>query len=221
MIIFLGAETIVMKFGTNSLTTGNHNRLNPETIERIASLAAGLYSQRKKPVIVTSGAVAAGMELNGLGERPSDVSLLQQLSAEGARLLWNMYASAFSAYDIGTIYIPVTWHCFQTIEEKENIRQMFKLAASSRKILIFNTNDALTSQELVARVGGFYDNDPLAVNVSACIGADALVFFTDNGNMGTGGGYSKIRSIEQARKAGIYVAVYGISQLEAVFGTNY
>lgn len=213
MILFLASERIVMKFGTNSLT--NNGKLNYEVIQKIADSVDLLYRLGKKPVIVTSGAVAAGMELNGLDLRPKNTDQLQELSAEGSRHLANLYANAFEKYGIRTMYIPITSHSFGTQEEIENIRKMINRSWQNRKITIWNTNDALTNEQLVKITkNGFYDNDPLAVALAKCCHADLLLFFTDKGNMGTGGGSSKGNAIEDAKDAGIKVEVRGISYLD-------
>ena len=212
MILFLGSERIVMKFGTNSLT--KNGRLDNSVIRRIAATTSLLYSLNKKPLIVTSGAVAAGMELNGLEEKPSETEQLQLLSGEGVRLLWDLYAQAFARYGFSTLYIPITPHNIETEEERENIRKIVEEGWKNKKITIWNTNDSLTNEQLAKRRRGFYDNDPLAVELAKIIKADLLMFFTDHGNMGTGGGSSKSRAIEEARKSGIKVEVKSINYLD-------
>ena len=214
MILFLDSERIVMKFGTNSLTKGG--RLDYGVIKKIAATMNLLYTLGKRPLIVTSGAVAAGMELNELKEKPSEVKQLQLLSGEGARLLWELYAQAFARYDFGTLYIPITPHNIETEEERENIRKIVEGGWKNKKITIWNTNDALTNEQLAKRNGGFYDNDPLSVELAKIIKADLLMFFTDKGNMGTGGRSSKSKAIEEARKSEIKVEVKSINYLETL-----
>lgn len=219
MIYFLGSEKVVLKFGTNSLVRDNRNRINRDIIHAIAEATSCLYSAGKKPLIVTSGAVAAGMEINRIYERPTETVQLQNLSAEGARLLWQLYADAFREYGIGTIYIPVTWHLFEADYEQENLRRIAEYSWHNSKIVLLNTNDALTNEELVRRSGsinGFSDNDILAALASECIAAGTLVFFTDAGIMGTGGGYSKSIALQRASDKGIKTGVYSITELEGL-----
>ena len=201
-----------MKFGTNSLT--KEGRLNYNVIQKIAATTSLFYSLNKKPLIVTSGAVAAGMELNGLKEKPSEVKQLQLLSGEGVRLLWNLYAKAFARYGFTTLYVPITPHNIETEEERENIRRIVGEGWENKKITIWNTNDVLTNEQLAKRRHGFYDNDPLAVELAKIIQADLLMFFTDHGNMGTGGGSSKSKAIEEAKKNEIRVEVKSINYLD-------
>jgi glutamate 5-kinase len=210
-------EKIVLKFGTNSLT--KDGKLDYSVIERIAKVTCGLYNDGKLPVIVTSGAVAAGMDLNGLKERPKYTELLQILSGEGARVLWDAYATAFAPYGLGTIYLPLTYHSFAAEHAKENIKRLVEFAGEKKKIIIGNTHDMLTSEQLVKAEDhplGFYDNDPMAVLLACAIEAKRIVFFTDNGKMGTGGAYSKTKAIEGAKEAGIKVDVKGIKELETL-----
>ncbi|MEK6967383.1 MAG: hypothetical protein AABX51_02010 [Nanoarchaeota archaeon] len=209
-------DKIVLKFGTNSLTKGTGNTLNMATLASIARFTDYLYTEGKKPLIVTSGAVASGMELYGLTERPTDPTELQDLSAEGFRELWNAYANAFSQYGINTVYLPVTSHSFRTHEEITNIRQIIERSWQNKRITLWNTNDALTNEELVKKAqisGGYSDNDPLAKDLAICILADGLAFFTDEGIHGTGGGYSKKTAIDGARERGISVAVFSIDEV--------
>ncbi len=269
MIIFLDAERIrrrpglfridkgellVLKFGTNSLTRAgagefgeNPNWLYGETLCRIAGLTSFLYEEGIKPVIVSSGAVAAGMMENKLDERPKDTGYLQDLSLEGAIYLANLYKDRFKMYGIGVEYLPVTWHCFATRSERENIRRRVESSWARRKIMVFNTNDGLTNEELASTAApyggisalffhmrrlmgkhpvskyfgeGFYENDILAEKVARFISADALVFFSNYGDMGTGGGETKRIAIRRAQQAGIRCAVYGIDDLESVFGLS-
>lgn len=207
---------IVSKFGTNSLTKGNGTWLNPNTIWNIGAYTHTLYLMGKLPSHVISGAVPAGMQLNNIYERPSSPAELQALSAEGARYLWTLFAAAHAEYHITTIYVPVTHHSFQTEEEKDNIKGLIERSWKDQKITLWNTNDALTSEELARVVGDaehFYDNDPLAAMLATCIGADTLIFFSDEGYMGTGGGVSKTAAIEKAEAMGIRVGVYSIDAL--------
>lgn len=213
------AERVVLKFGTNSLTV--NGRLDYGVIRRIAAASDRLYIRGQKPVIVTSGAVAAGMEFMHIAERPASAEDLQYLSAKGVLPLSTAYAGAFGSYGIYSIYVPVTWRSFASKAERESIRAMVMRSWAERDITIWNCNDALTSQELVERpksAHSFYDNDPLSAKLAICVNADALVFFTDHGNMGTGGRAAKSRAMMMAAKKGIYVAVYSINQLEDVMG---
>lgn len=217
--LLTNGSRIVSKFGTNSLTKGNEendNWLNPDTIKTIAAYTHTLHLMRKLPSHAISGAVSAGLQVNNLTERPTSPAELQALSAEGVRYLWNLLASAHAEYDTATIYVPVTHHSFQTPEERYNIKSLVEKSWRDQKIIYWNTNDALTSEELATISGDpqhFYDNDPMAVMLAGCIGADTLIFFTDEGNMGTGGGISKNAAIEKAEAIGIRVGVYSIDVL--------
>lgn len=244
-------ETLVVKFGTNSLrrlrSETQPDWLNIVTFGRIAAVISFLYEEGIKPVIVSSGAVAAGMMENGLHERPKDTGKLQDLSTDGVPFLTRWYNEQFGTYGIGIRYIPVTWHCFETPGERENISRRVESSWGDKKIVVFNTNDALTSEELTRTATPyrgihallfyvqrfmrrhsrsadfserFYDNDILAARVTGCVRANALVFFSDPGYMGTGGGETKRIAISMAQRAGIRCAVYSIDDLENVFGLD-
>ena len=127
-----------------------------------------------------------------------DTKELQDLSAEGTRVLSNVWANEFAKYGIGVWYIQPTWQNFLRKEDLNNIKTRIHSAENKKKITIWNLNDALNSEELSIHKNGFYDNDPLAVKLAIASGSSRIVFITDKGSMGSGGGNSKSKSIKKA-----------------------
>jgi len=216
------AKTIVLKFGTNAITTDN--RIDEDKLDQMAAEVKLLKLAKKNVVIVTSGAVACGMEINNLQVRPVEVEELQLLSAEGQPLLMHKYKTAFSKYSLGVLQALATHHHFSTPQERENAINGLRLAfAKGNKIPIFNINDFFTKEELMPKFKDhtFTDNDPLAALVTKYLKADALVILSNAGNLGSGGGTSKKKAIDMATTSGAIVAICKFEDLHsALIGEN-
>ncbi|MBI3051054.1 hypothetical protein HYY74_01215 [Candidatus Woesearchaeota archaeon] len=187
MIVFLDVrdKTVVLKFGTNSLVRGNYPNINRDTVYRIAHEVSGLARAGVHACIVTSGAVAAGMELLGYRRRPEGFGERRVFAALGGRLLWNLYAAAFEEHGLEVAYCPVSGN----YNFYDGLGGIMGLSRSEGFILLLNTYDAML--EYVR------DNDTLAAEVACDAQADALVVFTDSGTMGTGNGESKQQAMEK------------------------
>jgi glutamate 5-kinase len=207
------AKTIVLKFGTNSIT--NNNRVDDKKLEEIARIVKEMRNLEKNLVIVSSGAVACGMEVNNIFKRPKDVGELQDLAAEGQPILMEKYRRAFEKYKIGVWQLLLTHHNFSTNMERVNLIARIRSAFEKGKIPIINTNDPVTKEELVPVNGefSFTDNDPLAGLVARFIEADLLLIVSNSGNLGSGGWKSKKKAIEIAKKSNCIV---GICEFESV-----
>ena len=210
--------TYVLKFGTNAITT--NNRVDETKLDRIAALVKKMKDEGKNIVIITSGAIACGMEINKITEKPKDIDELQDLAAEGQILLMERYRKAFSKYNIGVWQILLTHHNFSTQKERTNVISRIERAWQRGKVPILNTNDPVTKEELLPVNGKnqdtFSDNDPLAAIVTKNLGADCLVIVSDKGRLGSGGRNSKIRAIKIARKNGALVAICRFDNLAAL-----
>ena len=210
------AELIVMKFGTNSITKGAW--ICRKRIRKIARVVAGLIEQGKEVVIITSGAVAVGLEKNRTRERPKAQSDLQDLAAEGQHGLMGIYEEAFKPYGIGVWQILLTHHNFKDNPEIRNVIERINNAFRKGKVPILNTNDPVTKEELLPTGShAFSDNDPLAALVAKCKHADALVIFSDSGTQGKGGGESKQRATDIAKESGVDVLVTSIKNMDSIF----
>ncbi len=185
MIVFLDVrdKTVVLKFGTNSLVRGNYPYINRDAVHRIAHEVSGLARAGVHAYIVTSGAVAAGMELLGYRRRPEGFEERRVFAALGGRLLWNLYAAAFEEHGLEVAYCPVSGNFY------DGLGGIMGLSRSEGFVLLLNTYDAML--EYVR------DNDTLAAEVACDAQADALVVFTDSGTMGTGNGESKQQALDR------------------------
>lgn len=216
---YFGAR-VVIKYGTNALARidnlGNVLGLNEARIADIARVVSALFENSIEPIVVSSGAVVAGMAVKGVERRPADICELQRLAATGQPLLMAAYYAALKPYGTIPYQVLPTHHNFRRIPDRENITAVVESGFANRQIAVFNTNDALTNYELVPKNGryGFSDNDPLAALVAIYCRADSLLIVSEGGTLGSGGGYSKRKALRMAEKAGVRTRVLTHQELE-------
>lgn len=164
---------IVVKIGTSSLTD-DHGRIRAGVIQSVASQLAAVRAEGHDVVLVTSGAVAAGVAGLGMAARPSDVLSLQAVSAVGQPQLMAAYNTALAAHSLVAAQVLMVPHDFvdrrQYLHARDTILRLFELGC----VPIVNENDAIANNEI--RYG---DNDHLAALLSHLVSADLLVLLTD------------------------------------------
>lgn len=171
--ILSGASTVVIKVGTNVLadSTGQLDR------HRIQSLADQLYRIReggRKVVLVTSGAIGAGVGKLGLGKRPTDLAHLQACAAVGQAALMQLYQESVSQYGIRTAQILLTASDFDNRARYLNARNTIATLFEYGALPIINENDTVSVAEIK-----FGDNDHLAAMVTNLLRAPLLVLLTN------------------------------------------
>ncbi len=165
-------KTLVVKVGTNVLSTED-DRLDAD---RIASLAEQLHricESGRKLVLVSSGAIGAGMGLLGLKERPKDLSHLQAAAATGQAHLIHIYDKAFRPYGYHAAQLLLTANDFKGRGRYLNVRNTLRTLAEYSVIPIINENDSVSTAEI--KLG---DNDRLAAMVAGLIQADLLIILS-------------------------------------------
>ncbi len=201
----ISIKKIVLKYGTNALTYADeYVHINKKRIAEIAQIAETLYARNIEAVLVTSGAVAAGMELNRLLERPDDDNAIGNLAAEGQIYLMASYQEALMQYNIGACQLLVS--AADISRRGELIKRRIKDSFEERKLTIINANDALAAK--------FVDNDYLAARIAVLCNADYLIMVSEPGNLGSGGGIAKQKALKLAEKHGIKAAVMTHTELE-------
>lgn len=95
-------KIMVVKIGSSTLVTGE-GKLDTAYLATLASQISGLRQRGWSPIIVTSGAVACGLEALGISTRPSDTPSLQAAASVGTNILVSSYARAFKAHDMGSL----------------------------------------------------------------------------------------------------------------------
>ncbi|HYF95872.1 MAG TPA: glutamate 5-kinase [Symbiobacteriaceae bacterium] len=166
-------KRIVVKVGTSTLTHPN-GHLHIGRMEALVRQLSDLQAEGRRLVLVTSGAVGAGMGRLGLERRPTETLTKQALAAIGQGLLMHRYEALFSDYGRAVGQILLTRQDFEDGHRREVAAGVIDRLLSWGVIPIVNENDSVSSEQI--RVG---DNDTLSARVAAMIGADLLVLLTD------------------------------------------
>ena len=166
-------QKIVVKVGTSTLTNEDGS-LNIEKIKKIVSELSNLSNKGYDVVLVTSGAVGAGMGKLNMTERPKTLSEKQALASVGQVALTHLYQLLFQEYGKIIGQILLTRGDFSDRRRYLNARNVCNTLLKNKIIPVINENDAVVSNEL--KVG---DNDTLSALVSGLIDADLLIILSD------------------------------------------
>ncbi|HHC08898.1 MAG TPA: glutamate 5-kinase [Actinobacteria bacterium] len=170
---------IVVKVGSSSITAA-HGGVDPEAIAHIVDEIAEVRRRGHPVVLVSSGAVAAGLPVLGLDRRPDDLPGLQAAAAVGQGRLVERYASRFAAagFVVGQVLLTrdVLARRQQYLHARATLERLLALGA----VPIVNENDTVAVDEL-----RFGDNDRLAALVSHLVGAGILVILSDTAGLYT------------------------------------
>ena len=170
---FSEAEKIVIKLGS-SIVTNNGNGLDERCLSSLIRQISILSSQNKKVILVSSGAIAAGLKKLGIGKRPKILSELQSAAAVGQMDLVRMYEKLFSDNDLMSAQVLLTHNDLSDRKRYLNARSTIFNLIKNNVIPVINENDTVASEEI-----RFGDNDTLAAMVANLIEADILVLLTD------------------------------------------
>lgn len=166
-------KRVVIKIGTKVLTS-KERTLDRERIGDIVGEAADLLDAGAEVVLVTSGAIGAGMALLGMKRRPAELPLLQAAAAVGQSHLMHVYSEYLKARGYMAGQILLTQEDFNDRQRYLNIKYTLQSLMKSRAVPVINENDTVSTDEI--RCG---DNDRLAALVSDLCEADLLVILTD------------------------------------------
>ncbi len=167
------AQTIVVKVGTSTLTHKN-GKLNLEQIERLVRQLSDLRNQGKDVVLVSSGAIGAGMGKLNLEERPKTIPEKQAVAAVGQGILLHIYEKIFAEYGQATAQLLLTKADLEHRQRFLNARNTLLTLLKLGVIPIVNENDTVAFEEIK-----FGDNDTLAALVGTLIDADLVILLTD------------------------------------------
>ena len=171
------AQRWVIKIGSSLLT--DHGRgLDEQSIAVWVQQMAQLRQQGIDIVLVSSGAVAAGMARLGWSKRPSSVHELQAAAAVGQMGLIQTYEQAFQSYDMHTAQVLVDHDDLSNRERYLNARATLTTLMGLGVIPVVNENDTVVTDEI-----RFGDNDTLAALVANLVEADVLILLTDQDGM--------------------------------------
>ncbi|MGA9452509.1 MAG: glutamate 5-kinase [Verrucomicrobiia bacterium] len=166
------AVRLVVKLGTGVLTD-SHKQPDPAQLEQVVAQVAALRKSGKEVVLVTSGAVGAGMGALGLDKRPTDLAELQACAAVGQSRLMATYADLFARHGLNVAQVLLTHDDLEHHERHLNARNTLVTLLGRGVVPIINENDAVSFTEIK-----FGDNDKLSALVASLLPADLLVILT-------------------------------------------
>ena len=173
MDIIKNAKTVVVKVGTSTLTHQNF-RMNLYRIEALTRTLSDLKNTGKNIVLVTSGAIGAGIAKTGMDHRPEKIEDKQALAAIGQSELMRIYEHFFSMFGHTVAQILVTRDIMENPKARKNAENTFATLLKMGCIPIVNENDSVAYEEIE-----FGDNDTLSAYVAVQTGADLLILLSD------------------------------------------
>jgi glutamate 5-kinase len=226
----------VVKIGTN-LITNDDNTLDSKFIESMVKQIATLRAAGHEPLIVTSGAVAAGRQGLTMKKESKHIPYRQALASIGQTFLLDTYRDAFKPYEVTIGQVLLTMIDFEHQKNFISTRNTLELLLAMGVVPIINENDVTTFNEIK-----FGDNDNLSARLASLINAETLIILTDveglleedpsvnpdakliqvvekmddrirgmgkksGSSKGLGGMYSKVHAAEYAMEAGVEVWV--------------
>lgn len=167
------AKRIVVKVGTSTITYSNGKR-NFSQIDRLARELSDLQNQGKEMILVTSGAVAVGVDRLGLPKKPNTIPGKQAAAAVGQGVLMHTYEKFFADY--GQVVAQVLLTKTESIDRHRytNSRNTFMELLKQGVIPIVNENDVVALDEL--KIG---DNDNMSALVAGIVDADLVIILSD------------------------------------------
>jgi len=172
------SSVLVIKLGTRMLTSGTTNRLCESRIRVIVSQVSELVKRGFKVVLVSSGAIGAGMGILGLKTRPQFLPKLQACAAIGQGELMKIYSKLFKAKKHTVAQVLLTQDDLDSRERYLNAKNTLNMLLDSGVVPIVNENDTVSTEEI--KLG---DNDRLSSLVANLIEADKLIILTDVDNL--------------------------------------
>ena len=238
-------KRIVIKVGSSTITYGNGKR-NFSRIDRLAREIADLENQGKEIILVSSGAVAVGVDRLGLAAKPKTIPGKQAAAAVGQGVLMHTYEKIFAEY--GQIVAQVLLTRMDSVDRHRytNSRNTFLALLEHKVIPIVNENDVVAIDEL--KIG---DNDNLSALVAGIVDADLLIILSDidglytanpqndpnaklvpevtditpeieasagdaGSKVGTGGMFTKIQAAKMATSSGINMVIASGEEKDAI-----
>jgi glutamate 5-kinase len=230
---------IVVKIGSKSLAGDAWDRLASEVLAARRGAGSGTKRAAKEGrtvVIVSSGAIALGVEKLALGSRPKDMARLQAAAAAGQSVLMQRYEDAFGKVGLKVAQVLLTHADLADRTRANNARNALAALLAAGAVPIINENDAVAVEEIK-----FGDNDQLASMVTPLCDADLLLLLSDVDGLldhdkqrvpfvqnvarearhlaggaisgvGTGGMASKVEAARRATLAGAYVVIAKASE---------
>ncbi len=167
------ARSVVVKIGTTALTTSS-GMFDASRLQHLADAIEARMKAGSDVVIVSSGAIAAGIEPLGLSRRPTDLATKQAAASVGQVALVNSWSAAFGHYGRTVGQVLLTAHDISMRVQHTNAQRTLDRLRALHAVAIVNENDTVATNEI-----RFGDNDRLSALVAHLVGADALVLLSD------------------------------------------
>ena len=167
------ARRVVVKIGSSALTS-LAGGLDTGRLDALADAVEARMQAGSDVVVVSSGAIGAGMAPLGLSSRPRDLATKQAAASVGQLALAHAWGTSFARYDRTVGQVLLTAGDFSRREHHRNAQRTLDRLRSLHAIAVVNENDTIATEEI-----RFGDNDRLAALVAHLVGADALVLLSD------------------------------------------
>ena len=167
------ARRVVVKVGSSSLTTAEGG-IDPQRIEQLVGVLASARLSAREVVLVSSGAIAAGLSPLGLKTRPRDLANQQAAASVGQGLLMGYYTKLFDRHGLRVGQVLLTADDVTRHAHYRNAYRTFGRLLELGVVPIVNENDTVATHEI-----RFGDNDRLAALVAHLVHANALLLLSD------------------------------------------
>lgn len=221
-------QRVVIKFGSGILTRPDTAALDESQFARLSQAIAILRQEGHEVIVVSSGAVAAGLNVLGLKQRPAETSVLQACAAVGQTRLMHKYETLLGACGLHVGQLLLTHEDVKDPGRRSNLENTLQALLDRGNVVpVINENDSVATEELK-----FGDNDALSASVAVLARAGLLILLTsvdglmppgesqivervtdisevlhfardEKGQYSVGGMASKLKAVEQAVRAGI------------------
>jgi len=166
-------KLVVVKVGTSTLASRSHP-MDRHVVKKISDQVCGLLDKGIKVVLVSSGAIGAGMHLLGLKARPKTLDHLQAAAAIGQAQLMKAYDEYFKEHGRKVAQVLLTRDDFEERKRYANVKSTIRTILEYGAVPIVNENDTVSADEIK-----FGDNDTLASLVTNQLEADLLIILSD------------------------------------------
>ncbi|HEX9862459.1 MAG TPA: glutamate 5-kinase [Candidatus Bathyarchaeia archaeon] len=178
----MASKLIVVKVGTSGITT-SEGKLDQEEMQRLTNQIAAAHKQGNRIVLVTSGAVAAGIAELGIASKPNDIVFQQAAAATGQSVLMAKYRELFKKHGLKVAQILLTAEDLSNRVSYVHTCNVLEMLLKTGVVPIINENDVTSVDELTPLTEGyrvnFSDNDILSVLVANAVRANLVVILSD------------------------------------------
>jgi len=149
------------------------------TVDKLAQVLCAVHNEGNEVILVSSGAIAVGVNKMRLAEKPKELRFKQAAAAVGQCELMHIYDKAFSEYGCMVAQILLNGADVDLPEKRRNLSNTFHALLESGIIPIVNENDSVTYEEIESATKAFGDNDMLSAIVAVLVDADELLILSD------------------------------------------